>query len=174
MNSKCQQTLIESEKIIFLLGCNHRYCIKIGCTPETLRIWHQKYLDKQNPVKVQQLSDQERSKQLERKIKNCNVLTKFYVKQPLFRPGGARPPTQIMVDFIHNNKDLSGVEAICKILPIVASTYYRTLDLVDEKHRFAREHRAKRDLHDEHHAEQIKRIWKESSVRYGVRKVWQN
>jgi len=24
-----------------------------------------------------------------------------------------------------------------------------------------------------HHAEQIKRIWKESSRRYGVRKVWQ-
>ena len=43
----------------------------------------------------------------------------------------------------------------------------------DEKHRFAREHRAKRDLHDLHHAEQIKRIWKESSGRYGVRKVWQ-
>jgi transposase InsO family protein len=35
------------------------------------------------------------------------------------------------------------------------------------------EHRAKRDLHDLHHAEQIKRIWKESSGRYGVRKVWQ-
>ena len=43
----------------------------------------------------------------------------------------------------------------------------------DEKHSFAREHRAKRDLHDFHHAEQIKRIWKESSGRYGVRKVWQ-
>ena len=39
---------------------------KIGCTPETLRVWYQKYLDKQNPVKVQQLSDQERIKQLER------------------------------------------------------------------------------------------------------------
>ena len=37
---------------------------KIGCTPETLRVWRQKYLDKQNPVKVQQLSDQERIKQL--------------------------------------------------------------------------------------------------------------
>ena len=35
------------------------------------------------------------------------------------------------------------------------------------------EHRAKRDLHDLHHAEEIKRIWKESSGRYGVRKVWQ-
>ena len=78
-----------------------------------------------------------------------------------------------MVDFIHNNKELYGVEAICRILPIAPSTYYRTLDLCDEKHCFAREHRAKRDLHDEYHAEQIKRIWKESSGRYGVRKVWQ-
>ena len=42
------------------------------------------------------------------------------------------------------------------------STYYQTLDLADNP-----EHRAKRDLHDEHHAEQIKRIWKESSGRYG-------
>jgi len=73
-----------------------------------------------------------------------------------------------MVDFIHNNKDRYGVEAICRILPIAASTYYRTLDLADNP-----EHRAKRDLHDEHHAEQIKRIWKESLGRYGVRKVWQ-
>ena len=73
-----------------------------------------------------------------------------------------------MVDFIHNNKDRYGVEAICRILPIAPSTYYRTLDLTVNP-----EHRAKRDLHDEHHAEQIKRIWKESSGRYGVRKVWQ-
>ncbi len=73
-----------------------------------------------------------------------------------------------MVDFIHNNKDRYGVDAICRILPIAASTYYRTLDLADNP-----EHRAKRDLHDEHHAEQIQRIWKESSGRYGVRKVWQ-
>ena len=73
-----------------------------------------------------------------------------------------------MVDFIHNNKDRYGVEAICRILPIAASTYYRALDLVDNP-----EHRAKRALHDLHHAEQIKRIWKESLGRYGVRKVWQ-
>ena len=46
--------------------------------------------------------------------------------------------------------------------------HYRALDLVDNP-----EHRAKRALHDLHHAEQIKRIWKESLGRYGVRKVWQ-
>ena len=73
-----------------------------------------------------------------------------------------------MVDFIHNNKALYGVEAICRILPIAASTYYRTLDFVANP-----EHRAKRDLHDLHHAEEIKRIWQESSGRYGVRKIWQ-
>ena len=29
---------------------------KIGCTPETLRAWYKKYLDQQNPVKVQLFS----------------------------------------------------------------------------------------------------------------------
>ena len=71
-----------------------------------------------------------------------------------------------MVDFIHNNKELYGVEAICRILPIAPSTYYRTLDLTVNP-----EHRAKRDLHDLHHAEEIKRIWKESSGRYGILKT---
>ncbi|MCK8639827.1 IS3 family transposase [Acinetobacter schindleri] len=147
---------------------------KIGCTPETLRAWHQKHLDQQNPIKVQQISDQEKMKQMEREIKELKRANEILRKAAgFFRPGGARPPTQIMVDFIHNNKDRYGVDAICRILPIAASTYYRTLDLADEKHRFAREHRAKRDLHDLHHAEEIKRIWKESSGRYGVRKVWQ-
>ena len=28
---------------------------KIGCTPETLRVWYQKYLDQKNPVKVQDI-----------------------------------------------------------------------------------------------------------------------
>ncbi len=73
-----------------------------------------------------------------------------------------------MMDFIHNNKEPYGVEAICRILPIAPSTYYQTLDLVENP-----EHRAKRDLHYAHHAEQIKIIWNESSGRYGVRKVWQ-
>ena len=37
--------------------------------PETLGVWYQKYLDQQNPVKVQQISDQEKMKQMEREIK---------------------------------------------------------------------------------------------------------
>ena len=66
---------------------------KIGCTPETLRVWYQKYLDKQNPVKVQQLSDQERIKQLERENKELQraneILRKaaaFFAQAELDRP----------------------------------------------------------------------------------------
>ncbi len=73
-----------------------------------------------------------------------------------------------MVDFIQSNKALYGVEAICKILPISPSTYYRQLDLTENP-----EKRSKRDLHDQHYAEQIKRIWQESAGRYGIRKVWE-
>ena len=72
-----------------------------------------------------------------------------------------------MVDFIQSNKALYGVEAICKILPISPSTYYRQLDLTENP-----EKRSKRDLHDQHYADQIKRIWQESAGRYGIRKVW--
>ena len=54
-----------------------------------------KYLDKQNPVKVQQLSDQERIKQLERENKELQRANEILRKAAaFFRPGGARPPTQ--------------------------------------------------------------------------------
>jgi len=55
--------------------------------------WYQKYLDKQNPVKVQQLSDQERIKQLERENKELQraneILRKaaaFFAQAELDRP----------------------------------------------------------------------------------------
>ena len=34
--------------------------------PETLRVWYQKHLDQDNPIKVLQASQEERIKQLER------------------------------------------------------------------------------------------------------------
>lgn len=57
---------------------------KIGCTPETLRVWYQKYLDKQNPIKVRQLSDQERIKQLERENKELQRANEILRKTAAF------------------------------------------------------------------------------------------
>lgn len=66
---------------------------KIGCTPETLRTWHKRYLDQQNPVKVQLLSDQQRIKDMEREIKELQraneILRKaaaFFAQAELDRP----------------------------------------------------------------------------------------
>jgi transposase len=59
---------------------------KIGCTPETLRVWYQKYLDQQNPLKYSSFQIKNVLNNSNVKIKNCNVPMKFYVKQPLFSP----------------------------------------------------------------------------------------
>ena len=41
-----------------------------------------------------------------------------------FRPGGARPPTEVMVSFIDAHRAEYGVESICAQLPIAPSQYY--------------------------------------------------
>src|SRR5690606_6627010 len=80
---------------IFSLSCQPicNSAPKIGCTPETLRVWYQKYLDQQDPVKAQQLSHQERIKQLERENKELQraneILRKaaaFFAQAELDRP----------------------------------------------------------------------------------------
>ena len=66
---------------------------KIGCTPETLRVWYLKHMDQLNPAKVQQISDQEKMKQMEREIKELKraneILRKaaaFFAQAELDRP----------------------------------------------------------------------------------------
>ena len=43
----------------------------------------------------------------------------------VFRPGGARPPTEVMVAFIDQHRETYGVEPICRVVPIAPSTYFR-------------------------------------------------
>ena len=85
IRDRAVQLLIESEKdypsnwaVITAIAP------KIGCTPETLRKKKKKYLDKQNPVKVQQLSDQERIKQLERENKELQRANQILRKAAAF------------------------------------------------------------------------------------------
>ena len=94
IRDRAVQLLIESEKDYpSTWAAITAIAPKIGCTPETLRVWYQKYLDKQNPIKVQQLSDQERIKQLERENKELQraneILRKaaaFFAQAELDRP----------------------------------------------------------------------------------------
>src|SRR5690606_13305762 len=85
----------------------------------------------------------------------------------IFRDGGARPPTAVMVAFIDDHREEYGVEPVCNVLPIAPSTYYQ------QKSREAdptlRPLRARRD---EQLREEIRRVWKDNLQVYGVRKVW--
>ena len=94
IRARAVQLLIESEKDYpSNWAAITAIASKIGCTPETLRVWYQKYLDKQNPVNVQQISDQEKMKQMEREIKELkranDILRKaaaFFAQAELDRP----------------------------------------------------------------------------------------
>ena len=94
IRERAVQLLIESEKDYpSTWAAITAIAPKIGCTPETLRSWHQKHLNQQNPIKVQQLSDQERIKQLERENKELQraneILRKaaaFFAQAELDRP----------------------------------------------------------------------------------------
>jgi transposase len=66
---------------------------KIGCTPETLRSWHQKHLDQQNPIQSTAAFRPRKMKQLERENKELQraneILRKaaaFFAQAELDRP----------------------------------------------------------------------------------------
>ncbi|WP_201549609.1 IS3 family transposase [Psychrobacter sp. Pi2-1] len=142
---------------------------KIGCTPETLRSWHKKHIDQTIPASVQAQSDKERIKELERECRELKQANEIIRKAAaFFGPGGARPLTKIMIQFIDDHKNNYRVELICRVLPIAPSTYHRAKDLESYP-----EKRSLRSQHDDFYISEIKRIWQDSKCRYGARKVWQ-
>ena len=80
----------------------------------------------------------------------------------IFRPGGARPPTEVIVGFIDENKEELGVEPICKVLQVATSTYYAAK---------ARAPSA-RALRDALLVPALVAIWSANFRVYGVRKLW--
>ena len=72
-----------------------------------------------------------------------------------------------MLDFIDDKKEKYGALSICRILPIVPSTYYRIKDEQENP-----EKQSRRRQSDTYLMEKIKRIWQASGYRYGIRKVW--
>ena len=70
VKTRAVKLLIESQKDYpSLWAAIQASAPKFGCTSETLRSWHRKYLDNQNSTFVEQQNDKERIKQLEREIK---------------------------------------------------------------------------------------------------------
>jgi len=73
----------------------------------------------------------------------------------------------MMVAFIDQHRESSGVESICAALPIAPSTYFRHKTQQQEPTK-----RSKRRQHDDELRAAIQRVWDENQQVYGPRKVW--
>ena len=96
---------------------------KIDCTRETLRTWVRRAERDAGKRAGLTTDERQRLKELEREnreLKRANESQGVGV----FRPGGARPPTEVNVLFVDANRENYGVEPICRMLPIAPSTYY--------------------------------------------------
>ena len=70
VKTRAVELLIESQKDYpSLWAAIQAIAPKFGCTPETLRSWHKKHLDQQNPVIVSTQSQAARIAELEREIR---------------------------------------------------------------------------------------------------------
>jgi len=114
---------------------------KIGCAPETLRKWLRQSQRDAGKRPGLTTDERERLKQLERENREL-------------RTGGARPPTEVMVQFIDEHRATYGVEPICRVLPIAPSTYYARKAV--DRDPDLRCQRAKRD---EELGDEIQRVW---------------
>ena len=132
---------------------------KIGCTSETLRRWVRQRDRDTGQREGATTSEQERLKALEREVKelrNANEI--FRLASAFFRPGGARPPLQVLMAFIDQRRAVYGAEPICRVLQIAPSNYRR--------------HAAVRAKRDDSLSADIRRVWQANFQVYVAEKVW--
>ncbi|MBK58371.1 MAG: IS3 family transposase [Pseudomonas sp.] len=137
---------------------------KIGCTAQTLSNWIRKASSPSSPTP----SADPRIKELEREIrelKRANEILK--VASAFFRPGGTRPPFEVIWSLIDEHRKAFGVEPLCRVLQVSPSAYRRHAARLRDHSR-----RSVRAIRDEMLAVQIRRVWQENYEVYGARKVW--
>ncbi|MFU7529686.1 IS3 family transposase [Qipengyuania sp. ASV99] len=141
---------------------------KIGCAPQTLHEWVKK-AEVDSGKRAGVPSDTaDKLKALEREVRELRQANEILRKaSAYFCAGGARPPVQAMIAFIDDNRELHGVEPICKVLPIAPSTYSKHVAQRRDPLRLSA--RARRDLALK---PEIARVFAENFAVYGVRKVW--
>ena len=113
-------------------------------------------------------TEQVRVKQLERENAELRRANERFYGQGVcvFRPGGARPPRQVMLAFIDAHREQYGVESICKLLPIAPSTYYEHKGHARRIRQSCRRVCAGRDGEL---GPAIRRVWEENFRAYGAR-----
>ena len=84
-----------------------------------------------------------------------------------FRPGGARPPREVVKAFIDEHGDRFEVAPICRVLQVTPSMYWR--HSARQKNPALR---CPREQRDEVLAGHIQRVWQDNFQVYGANKIW--
>nr|WP_165843231.1 IS3 family transposase [Escherichia coli] len=142
---------------------------KIGCTPETLRVWvRQHERDTGGGDGGLTTAERQRLKELERENRELrrsnNILRQA---SAYFGEGGVRPPLEKVMALLDKLREQYGVRPVCSELHIAPSTYYHCQQ--------QRHHPDKRSAHaqrDNWLKREIQRVYDENHQVYGVRKVW--
>ncbi|WP_094298971.1 IS3 family transposase [Noviherbaspirillum autotrophicum] len=141
---------------------------KIGCTAETLRRWVRQQERDTGQRSGATTTEQERVKALEREVKELRRANEILrLASALFRPGGARPPIEIIKAFIDEHRETFGVEPLCEVMQIAPSAYWRHAARC--RNPMLRSARTKRD---EALIPHIERVWHANMRVYGADKVW--
>ncbi|HBY3957845.1 TPA: IS3 family transposase [Klebsiella quasipneumoniae] len=142
---------------------------KIGCTPETLRIWLRQYeRDAGGGDGGLTTAERQRLKELEREnreLRRSNDILRqasaYFAKAEFDRLWKKLTP---LVDTLRNEH---GVGPVCHELDIAPSTYYR-----HQQHSRHPDRRSQREQRDELLKVEIQRVYDENHSVYGTRKVW--
>ncbi|MCZ5628402.1 IS3 family transposase [Escherichia coli] len=142
---------------------------KIGCTPETLRVWVRQH-ERDTGGGDGGLTSAERQhlKELEREnreLRRSNDILRQ--ASAYFGEGGVRPPLEKVMPLLDKLRKLYGVGPVCSELHIAPSTYYHCQQ--QRHHPYKRSARAQRD---DWLKKEILRVYDGNHQVYGVRKVW--
>ncbi|END3731842.1 IS3 family transposase, partial [Escherichia coli] len=142
---------------------------KIGCTPETLRVWvRQHERDTGSGDGGLTTAERQRLKELEREnreLRRSNDILRQ--ASAYFCEGGVRPPLEKIMPLLDKLREQYGVGPVCSELHIAPSTYYHC-----QQQRHHPDKRSARAQHDDWLKKEIQRVYDENHQVYGVRKVW--
>ncbi|MBW8557629.1 IS3 family transposase [Escherichia coli] len=142
---------------------------KIGCTPETLRVWvRQHERDTGGGDGGLTTAERQRLKELEREnreLRRSNDILRQ--ASAYFGEGGVRPPLEKMMPLLDKLREQYGVGPVCSELHIAPSTYYHC-----QQQRHHPDKRSARAQRDDWLKKEIQRVYDENHKVYGVRKVW--
>ncbi|EOC2379780.1 IS3 family transposase [Escherichia coli] len=142
---------------------------KIGCTPETLRVWvRQHERDTGGGDGGLTSAERQRLKELEREnreLRRSNDILRQ--ASAYFGEGGVRPPLEKVMPLLDKLRKLYGVGPVCSELHIAPSTYYHC-----QQQRHHPDKRSARAQRDDWLKREIQRVYDENHQVYGVRKVW--